>query len=280
MYVTETSPLLRNVLAVASYPLITDPAKPQIHIVQPVDWRTPSATRTEALAQSTFIAFVPVKEDVRRTAILAHNDIPNFQAETLLMNAWLSSLTEVDGVAPVSETRVRIIRITDHTLFDAALARVVAAHRWPASYYAANPQRWWSEDDLAATDVDVRDAAFHSGDATVQVRAAAVEKLANGTIQLRFWVNGGTGGGWRIFVHLLNDAGDIAANAEAPLLASAAPDASKPIRLYTVSYATPPKNAAAVAFGVLRAATEIMTTDSKPSDWDNRRLILPLPASR
>jgi hypothetical protein len=283
LYVTETSPLLRNVLAVAGYPLITDPTKPQVNVTLPVDWQSPSTTRTESLLQSTFIAFVPVKDDTTRAAIMAHAEIPNFQAETLLMNAWLTSLTDADGVAPISETRVRIIRVIDRTLFEAALTRLEQAHRWPESHTTANPQRWWSAEKLSARYLAVRDATFNEATTAVHMRGVETEALANDGLRVRFWLEGDNalGDGWRIFAHLLNGTGAIVANAEAQIMPSAPPNADEPIRLYTVTYATPPKDAVAVAFGLLRTeggVTELMTTDAKPSDWDGHRLILPLPS--
>ena len=291
LYVTNISAALRNVLAVISYPTITDPTRPQVSTRGPVDWQTPDAQRRDIMIQSDFIAFEPVNDANQRATILARADVPDFAAETLLINAWLTDVPEADGIAPVSETRVRIVRVADRKKFETAFQQFEASHSWPPSYHAANPQQWWSAADVAARrdkSSPLADIAFTPpGETTPALWLRDVETEAvNGSLRVKFWVETAPetlGKGWRLFGHLTNAAGDILANAETPLVPDAGPAPEKPIRYYTMTYALNPQGATTLAFGVLRPngqSLDFLTAAQGPSDWEGRRLILPLAASR
>lgn len=293
LYVTDTTPAMRNFISVATYPNLTAPMRPQVFVIAPVDWQTPNATRMEDLLRSDFVAFQPVTDTQRRETALAHVDVPDFAAETDLINAWLSSLTAADGIAVISETRVRLLRVTDRGLFDAALARLEQAHRWPPSYYAANPPRWWSATDLAARLKDqtspIANVAFHRDNETVaalSLHSVETEILTAGGLRLNLWFErdpATTGEGWRIFAHLLDAKGEIIANSEKPLATDTSPDAEKTLRYQAVAFPNVPPTAVAVAFGFLRtdgATPAFLAADGGPRDWNGHRLIVPLPASR
>lgn len=291
LYVTDTSPALRNVLAVASYPTITDPTRPQVAIRSPVDWQTPDALRRDDMLQSDFIAFEPIKDAARRETILTREAVPDFATETLLINAWLTDVPKADGIVPVSETRVRIVRVADRKKLEAAFQRFEASHSWPPSYHAANPQQWWSAADVAARrdrSSPLTDIAFMPpGETTPALWLRDVETEAvNGSLRVNFWMEAAPetlGNGWRLFGHLTNAAGDILANAETPLVPDTGPSHEKPVRYYTMTYALIPQGAATLAFGILRPngqSLDFLTARQGPSDWEGRRLILPLAASR
>jgi len=293
LYVTNLTPVMRNVIAVASYPNLVAPTRPQVLVIAPVDWQNPNATRMDEMLRSDFIAFEPIKDAAVRAAALAKGDVPDFAAETALLNAWLTELTPENGVETISETRVRMLRVTDRGTFNAALAGLEQTHQWPPSYVAANPPRWWSADDLAARLKDQQapraDIAFHrEGDteALLWLRGIEIDGPVTGSLQFRFWTEADgaiSQDGWRLFLHVLDAQGTVIGNHEKPLAADAAPTVDKPIRYHTIAIPALPRDAAKLAFGFLKAnegATLFLHTDSGPSDWDGRRLIVPLPASR
>ncbi|MBY0511568.1 MAG: hypothetical protein K2P94_15635, partial [Rhodospirillaceae bacterium] len=272
VYVTDTTPALRNVLSVLHYPVITNPALPQVSILAPVDWQNPTATRMANLLGSDYVAFEPVDDSAR----LVQRDVADFKAEAALVNAWLTSLTPSDGVEKISQTRVALLRISDHGAFSAALERFEAAHQWPASHAAANPQRWWSAAEIEARGA-LRDISFGKPSETL-LRVRGVETDAAGGLQVKFWIEG-AGGGWRLFAHAIDGNGEIVGNAETMLVAGRPPTSDKPIRYYTVNYPVHPAGARAIAFGFLRPAVpdhESLTTAQQPNDWDGRRFIVPL----
>jgi hypothetical protein len=272
VYVADTTPALRNVLAVLHYPSITNPALPQVSILGPVDWQSPTATRMGNLLDSDYVAFEPIED----TSLLAQRDVADFETEAALVNAWLTTLTPADGVEKVSQTRVALLRISDRSAFGAALERFEAAHQWPASHAAANPQRWWSPAEIEARGA-LRDIGFGKSNETL-VRVRGVETDATDGLQVKFWIEG-DGSGWKLFAHAIDSDGQIVGNAEATLSGGRPPAADKPIRYYTVNYPVHPAGARAIAFGFLRPGVpdnEALTTTQQPNDWNGRRFIVPL----
>lgn len=276
VYVTDTTPALRNVLSVLHYPIITTPALPQVSILAPVDWQNPTATRMGNLLGSDYVAFEPLDD----SALLAQRDVADFKAEAALVNAWLTSLGPSDGVEKISQTRVALLRISDRSAFNTALEQFEAAHQWPPSHAAANPQRWWSAAEIEVRGA-LRDISFGKPSETL-LRVRGVETDATGGLQVKFWVEGdggGGGGGWKLFAHAIDSDGQIVGNAETTLLAGRPPSSDKPIRYYTVNYPAFPAGVKAIAFGFLRSGVpdnESLTTPQQPSDWDGRRFIVPL----
>src|SRR5262249_32470512 len=122
--------------------------RPQVQMIQPVDWEHPNAFRLEQIRQADYVAFEPIDDVAERDAILARRTVPDFRAETRLMTAWFSTLTEADGVVPVSSTHVRLLRIIDHGLLEASLEKLQDRYRWPLAFEAVNLPRWWSETDM------------------------------------------------------------------------------------------------------------------------------------
>ena len=117
----------------------------------------------------------------------AKRGVPDFTTEVATFNAWLSYLGESEGVQIVSDSRVRILRIVDRAKFGAALDALEAMHDWPASYRAANVQRWWSADQVAATAPFI-DITFSNTAQALLVRAVKVTPAADGGLEVGFWV--------------------------------------------------------------------------------------------
>jgi hypothetical protein len=132
------------------------------------------------------------------------------------------------------------------------------------------------------------DITFHadkSGMPALLLHGALVERAAD-SLRLDLWVETDAARDtqdWRLFVHLLDAKGDIVGNHERPLAGDTPPDTAKNVRHLGLIIPAPPSGAVSAAFGFLRAqdgAPELMTAARGPTDWDGRRLILPLPASR
>ncbi len=290
VYLNGTTPALRNVQAVWDYSIVSHAALPNIAAYVPIDWQRSSTVRMEELFRRDFLAVEPIRNAAAHDAILARREVPDFASLTELINAWISGLDGADGVTVVSETRVRLVRITDRVKFEAAVARLEAGHDLPEAYRDANPQRWWSAAEFAARGpASNGNIAFHrTGEPTaiVWLRAAEVTQASDG-LRAAFWLESVApeilGDRWYIFAHLIDGAGEIVANAQIDLIAGTGQTLERAIRYYTVSYPNRPKAAVALAFGIFKPGTtehEYLFADQGAGDWGGRRVILPLPASR
>jgi len=291
IYVSGTSAVLRNVQAVWDYTKLTDASAPKVTALIPTDWQRLSTVRMEDILRCDFIA-TEISDTGGHTEVLARREVPDFPALIRLINAWMATLDEAEGVSVVSEGRVRIMRITDRARFEAAVTVLEQNYWLPDVYRDANLQRWWSPDELAArtgTPASAPDIAFQAKDAVAParwIRRTEVSQTADGT-RAAFWVESGAGdvvpGPWYLFAHMVDARGEILANAQIELLSGVSPLPDKPIRYYEILYADTPKEAVAVAFGMFKINTpdlDYLTAQSGERDWDGLRVILPLPASR
>lgn len=288
-YVNGLTPPLRSIQAVWDYNGFAAPHDPRIGVFIPTDWQRTSTLYTEDLLRAGILAFEPVKDEATRRAILSDRKVDSAERLTRLINAWASELTEADGAAPVSETRVRLLRIVDPARFEAAIARLGQSYDLPAAYREANPQRWWSKDELDARAVGAQPGAvFRLGDdpaATYTVHAVEIAPYLEG-LRAAFWVEAGPaaarGDRWDVFAHLVDAQGNIVANNQVELRLMQSPTPAQNIRYYAVTYPLRPPAATALAFGIFdptNTAGKFLTADTGPRDWDGRRVIVPLPAA-
>ncbi len=149
-YVNGLTPPLRSIQAVWDYNGFAEPNAPRIGVFIPTDWQRSSTLYTEDLLRSGILVIEPIANEASRRAVLAGRKVDSAESLTRLINAWASELTADDGVAPISETRVRLLRIVDPAKFEAAIARLEQSFDLPAAYREANPQRWWSKVALDA----------------------------------------------------------------------------------------------------------------------------------
>jgi hypothetical protein len=128
----------RNFAAVLNYQPLVDSMSPTVQIQWPATWSSATTFRLNEIAAADYVVFVPLGDDAQLRQILGTRSVPNFAAESLLMKAWFSNLTPVDGVEIVSETRLRLLRIADRDRFRQALEKLRAAYDWRAEFRDAN----------------------------------------------------------------------------------------------------------------------------------------------
>jgi hypothetical protein len=285
LYQFDSTPPLYTFAAPIDYRnyLLREP--PQVQTELPVDWERPNTFRLENIRQSDYVAFEPVTDSDARARIIAAHDVDGFRAETDLMSAWFSQLSDADGVRLVSETRVRLLQIIDRTRLEASLDQLRDSHAWPPAFTDANPPPWWSEADVARVSAPVIATAIRFADDTgaipdMTVRAAAVDPNVLG-LRARFWVAGGVlPDTWFLFAHLVDAQGNILASTQVPLASTAAPDPARDLREYTIVFPRRPETATGVAFGFYRpdsANTVFLTAQSGARDWSGKRALLALP---
>jgi len=287
IYATGTSPALRSLQAVWDYAKLAEPGGVKISVLIPTDWQRLSTVRIEDILRCDFIALQPASDSA---AVLAQHEVADFAGLIRLINAWMATLTEDEGVVTVSQTSVRILRITDRARFEAAVARLEQSYALPQVYRDANPQRWWSPEEVSARiggEPPVKDIAFAMPDSAEAVRRVrAGEVVQNGdSVRASFWIESDTGdtlpGPWHLFAHLVDGAGQILGNAQIELLSGVPPSPDRPLRYYSVTYPARVPGAAAIAFGIFRINTpqlDYLMAGAGTRDWDGRRVIVPLPS--
>ncbi len=293
VYLPGTPASLRNLEAVWDYAKVTRPDLPQVTAMIPTDWQHLSTVRAEDLLRCDFIAVEALRDMAARDKILAQHDVPDFSSLIQLMAAWMSTLDEADGVAVAAVTpRMKLLRITHRGQFEAALARIEHTYTLPAVYHDANPQRWWSADELTARSIQPApstDIVFHAPGKTDVVRSVhAIEaSQTDQGFRASFWLESGPGdtepGPWYLFVHLVDGAGNILANAQTELLSGDSPSADRPLRYYTITYPARAPGTAALAFGIFKINTpnlDFLVAEGGQRDWQDQRVIVPLPASQ
>jgi hypothetical protein len=294
-YINGLTPPLRNMQAVWDYNSVTKPDGVRISSYIPTDWQRASTLHSEDLLRADILAFEPVQDANARAAILANRQVGDRDALIRLVSAWASELTEDDGVVFLSDTRVRLLRIVDTVKFEAAIVRLEQSFDLPATYREANPQRWWSEAELTArvppTAAAIRTSFRAAADAPPVYAVHAVEITPEHEgLRAAFWIEAGPEAPpeqrWDLFAHLVDANGGIVSNAQTELLRVPGPTPEKSIRYYAVRYTLWQPEAMSLAFGIFdstNTAGKFLTADMPAGDagnrdWENRRVIVPLPS--
>ena len=291
VYLFDASSNFRNIVAVADYANVTDPTLPQILMTVPMDWTGPRMHRFENMATADYIAFEPIKDLVEVAWTIETGKVGDFYAQNRLMLSRFTMMTEADGVAVVSETSIRLLKVIDRSRFEATLNRMLTDYKWPAEFLASNPQRWWTEPQLAQalanTPPITANLAFRATSKpapAITVRAATVERLDE-AVRIKVWLRDASPDfktdKWLLFAHLVDARGEILSNKQIdPSDVLAIPVEGADIRLYTLDFPFPDRKAAAIAFGFYapgKSELDYLTTEGTRTDWGGVRVLLPLP---
>jgi hypothetical protein len=150
IYVFDTGSANRNFTAVLDYYYAIAPQHVWVRTILPVDWQRGLAYHCDEIVQSDYLVFQPDPSAERRHAILAKTTIDDYDDQTIHMNAWASTLGPNQGVEVVSETRLRLLRVTDPEKLAAALHRFAAGYTWPKPFRDNNDPRWWTPSEAPA----------------------------------------------------------------------------------------------------------------------------------
>ncbi len=141
IYFADLSSPARSFGAIVNYATFVNSALPRLSIKWPVTWQSPTTFRLSDVTTADYLAFIPTHDAAQEKLSLESRTVPDLAAEDLLMKAWFSSLTPNDGVEVISETRLRLLRITDRNRVEQAIKKLRGAHDWRAVFLAANPEQ-------------------------------------------------------------------------------------------------------------------------------------------
>jgi hypothetical protein len=270
---------------VAEYRRLVESPEPTIYIRRPVDWSRPTAIRIPEILKSDYVLFDPVRDDSAISALLNQRDIRSFDAESQVFAAWFSRISIDKGVEVVADSPTnRLVRVSDPAKLKASLDELKKAHTWRDEFIDSNLSEWWSKDQLA-------EFARSRGFPTMQinyrdlfrVHAVTADWLAGHTaVKLRVWwepLREPDGFPWFLFIHSVNDHGEIIVNNKIELSRGRPEDAECSLRFDELLFAVPRgRGIHRVAVGIFRPQPidEQLAADAGPRDWDNRRVLIPI----
>jgi hypothetical protein len=261
-----------------------NPSGPRIFEQWPIDWKRPSAVRIGELLDSQYV-LVDVVPEPNRTNMLAQKTIPAMADELLLFNAWFTGSTENEGVRTIASNQdFRLLEITDGNKLEAGLSELVRKHEWPENFVKANPPRWWDRNRLAQAAKEfppvLQDVSFGN---LFEIHALSLEKTGN-SITARAWIvplRHNAGERWFLFFHQMDAKGTIISSSEL-LLPEQVPErpSEKSLMKILTFNIVDPRLINSLGIGIHDDTPTLRTlpADKGPRDWDNHRIVLPLPS--
>ena len=129
--------------------------------------------------------FVLLKTTRRGIVSSSLSLIGDFRLEIQVFQAWLSGLTEKNGVRLISESRVRLLKIIDYARFERDLDLFVADRTWRAAFNKANPRRFWSAAETLSYIRTPMEKEIQFGD-LYTLHALSIRHAAEG-LQVEIW---------------------------------------------------------------------------------------------
>lgn len=287
IYAFDISAGYRPFQAIIAYHQMLNPQTNLVQFRGPVDWQRPSAFRIDEILRSNYILFEPINDKVSQGNWLALTQVPDFYTEGGVFRAWASQLTPNDGVSVISESKLRLLRIDQPALLEAAFQKLQQDRTWPDAFQVANAQSRLSLEDWNA--LSARGSMLASniefnlpGSAETTVHVRGIRKFADTPLQIDAWVEGISGTEnieHTLFCHALDRAGDIIANVEARIPLMAELNAQRPIQRVGLIYNVPADMVQNLACGVFKRSQpnlQMLQTQDQPSDWDGKRRLIPL----
>jgi hypothetical protein len=271
---------------VGLYEKLVKPTSSTFITRHPIDWVNGFVTRLVDLLSSDYILFEPVKDNIEIQSAMRLGHIKKFSDESRAFHAWLTQLTEQDGIKVVSDDSVRLLEITDRLWFEHQITRFIAGRSWRPEFKAANPHRWWSASEVASY-VNKEPAAsdIRFGD-LYKLHVIALSRVGK-DIKIEFW--------WeelrhedcnrqrRMFFHFVDSEGRIRSQQHISLAGYMPPHQDRRWRYGAIKFdPSIDSNISALAFGVWHPDSKvgILMADKGVRDWDGRRVVIPLNAGK
>jgi hypothetical protein len=136
-YGTDIDAPFATFSSIAASAALLEPDKNRFAIRLPVSADGP-VHRIKDMVDSDYLVFRPVSEATTLNRALRMQTVHDFYEEESILNAWLSQIGSSDGVEEVSETSVRVLKVTNKANLQASLDALVSHHSWPEIFVEAN----------------------------------------------------------------------------------------------------------------------------------------------
>lgn len=256
---------------------------PIFHVTIPIDWLRGFVVRIDELLQCDYI-LIRKYENLDKIGFFDKKEFDSFETERLSFEVWLSTLNKQSGLEVVSDGRVlRLLHITDKPLFNNAITQFIAAHTWRSEFVVANMPVFWNADTVSAHTMNVLTNEIKFGD-LFQLHAMAINHIDK-QIKIEVW--------WEelrheeennhrfMFFHLLDSAGKIIGNQQVAVYPYMPLSEDHRWRYGTVTFDPPypMDKSASLAFGIYQPPGEFLLPDKGVTDWNGRRVIIPINTS-
>jgi hypothetical protein len=259
----------------------TKPDVSTVRFSRPIDWLRTSAYRFNDLLEADYLLVTPV-----RGATLPNEGktLMSYFEEEQVMRVWISTLTEADGVnVEINLPNMLLLKVVDRSALRKAVANFTKRFTWRNETAAANQPVWWSAQTLSASarNPAAEDIGFGG---VYKLHALAINRVEQG-IKIDVWweelrheeVNNQR----HLFIHLVDKSGKIIYNQQIALFPYKPLDAEKRWRHGSTTFygVLPDGNLTSLAFGIYQPSGQFLLTDKQmPSDWEGRRVLIPLNA--
>lgn len=256
---------------------------PTISIHRPVDWQRPTTYRKEEMLDADYWLFQPVHDSRVAQVNLANVSIDDLNQEIVLFQSWATGLTTNEGVVVVSDTpTARVLRVTDPILLESAFDALVAKHHWRNTFVTANPKHRFSEKELLAALVpnppSLENVNFGE---RFHLRALSVSRIGGDTTLNVWWkpLSPLQQHDWALFIHSIDDKDKIVFNNYATFNFNRSLSSLDGAFLFDqITFKNPLGNGVhRLAIGILRPNQAPLIADKGTRDWNNQRVIIPLP---
>ena len=271
---------------VGLYERLVKPTSSTFITHQPIDWVNGFVTRLDDVLSSDYILFEPIKDNIEIQSAMRLGHIQEFSDESRAFHAWLTQLTEQDGIKVVSDDSVRLLEITDRLWFEHQITRFIAERSWRPEFKAVNPHRWWSASEVASY-INKEPAAsdIRFGD-LYKLHVMALSRVGK-EIKIEFW--------WeelqhedynrqrRMFFHFIDSERRIRSQQHISLVDYAPIFPDRRWRYGVVKFdPSIDSKISALAFGVWHPDSKVgmLMADKGVRDWDGRRVVIPINAGK
>lgn len=250
---------------------------PSFVVRGPVDWVNDSTLRFMEIAFSDYLVFEPILDSAKVADVLERAEIPHFSAELIVLRAWLSAVNANAGLETVSETSLRLVRVSDRLKFESALDRLKRKYRWNESFLNANPDKWIDRERgnalIASGDEVVQNIRF--GDEFMLLGAVTTRKDHSLRLDLIWESLEELPLKYKNFIHFVDEAGNILGQAD--YVQDRAKRVVKKGTLWHDSLEFPAKKlrgVKAIGIGIYLRLDKLLVIDHGPTDWNKRRLLV------
>lgn len=269
--------------SVGSYEATIRPDYPTFITRGQIDWTKGFVTRVSDLLSADYVLFRPVEEEAERQRLMHIETIGSFGIENQVFQAWLSGLTEKNGVRVVSETRVRLLEIIDGAQFERDAEQFVSTRSWHADFNKANPRRYWSASEVSSYIKTPLEEEIQFGD-LYKLHTLMIRRETEG-LKVEIWweeLKHDENNNQRImFFHLIDAQGNMIHNQQIGLGGYKNVNPNRRWHYDSTTFALPidPK-VKALGFGVYHPDSRIgnLAADKGTRDSSGRRVVVPLHA--
>lgn len=262
-----------------------NPRAKGVDVLMPMDWNTGPVYIRERLVAADYIMFHPAGDAAGVQKRFATTPPGDFEMERELLEAWMTTAGASEGVEqmPVDGGTLRLARITDRGKFDGAYGDFVGRYQWRAYFMKANAERHFFTSEeltrmLPATRVNARPVRFGG---QFILHAVDFQRKENGLLLRLVWESTAVQELDReVAVHLVDDNGKILAQANYAQSVVGGRAGAGDAWVDEIDLPAE-KLAGATRVGLVLAhhpGPELLPPDNGLTDWDGRRLLIPLPA--